>query len=581
QLPAAVEVEVWADAAEYIEDRLGLLRSNAWQGLLIILVLLTLFLDPRLAIWVAMGIPISIAGTLALLGDRFLGHSLNDITTFGLILVLGILVDDAIVVGESIHEARRGAEDRVAAAIAGVNRVSTATVFGALTTIAAFFPLLLIDNDIARIFAGFSVVVIAAVCISLIESKLILPAHLAAIGRHDRDRRGRLAIAWERARNRIDGALGTVVRSYYEPALGFVIHHRYSALLLLTALAVLGLGLMTTGKIRMVFFPEVPGNTITASVTMDPLSPESLTRRNAGRPEAAAAEVSRRLVEEHDLSSLPIAKVMVAVSGRREVEAYGELTREAMDTLGTTVVLNAWRDEVGELEGADDFHFSGSFDTGGGFALQIIGRDEAMLAEAVASVSQRLSTIAGVHDVRSDLEGGQPEIRLRLEPEARHLGFTLADLAAQIGDGFGGLEVQRMQRENDEVKVYVRYQEDRRHSLHQVLTSKVVTPDGRWVRLRSVADLEPGSGAGTIFRRDGKRAVTIEATLDKRVTGAAKVLRTVRADLARVPERWPGLVVQRSGELEEMGEIRSGMKKALGFTLADLAAQIGDGFGGL
>ena len=165
----------------------------------------------------------------------------------------------------------------------------------------------------------------------------------------------------------------------------------------------------------------------------------------------------------------------------------------------------------------------------------------------------------------SILEGGQPEIRLRLEPEARHLGFTLADLAAQIGDGFGGLEVQRMQRENDEVKVYVRYQEDRRHSLHQVLTSKVVTPDGRWVRLRSVADLEPGSGAGTIFRRDGKRAVTIEATLDKRVTGAAKVLRTVRADLARVPERWPGLVVQRSGELEEMGEIRSGMKKALGF----------------
>ena len=565
QLPAAVRLDVWADASEYIRDRLELLRANAWQGLLIIVVLLALFLDLKLALWVALGIPISVAGTLALMGERFLNHSLNDITTFGLIIVLGILVDDAIVVGESIHQTARGAGDRVAATIAGVGKVTTATVFGAMTTIVAFFPLLLIDNDVARIFAGFSIVVIAAVLVSLVESKLILPAHLAHVDSGAARDRGRVAGAWMVLRDRIDRALETFVRAVYRPTLGFVIYHRYAALTLLAALAVLGIGLMTTGKIKMVFFPEVPGNTITVGVKMDPSSPESLTRLGADRLEAAVAMVNRRLIEEYSLSSPPIAKVMAVVVGRLDIEAYGELTREAMDTLGTAEVLNTWRREVGELEGADDIRFSGSFETGGGFALQIVGRDETMLEQAVEAVSRRLSAVAGVHDVRSDLKGGQPEIRLRLKPEARHLGFTLADLAAQVGDGFGGYEVQRMQRADDEVKVYVRYLEERRHSLHEVLTSKVVTPDGRWVTLDSVAELEPGYGAGAIIRRDGKRTATIEATLDKRVTGAADVLRAIEEHLAEVPVRWPGLEVRASGELEEMGEVQTGMKKAFGF----------------
>ncbi len=565
QLPAAVQLDVWADASEYIRDRLDLLRSNAWQGLLIIVVLLALFLDLKLALWVALGIPISIAGTLALMGESFLNHSINDITTFGLIIVLGILVDDAIVVGESIHEASRGAADGVGAAISGVNRVTTATVFGAMTTIAAFFPLLLIDNDIARIFAGFSVVVIAAVVVSLVESKLILPAHLAHIVPATARDPGRVARIWVGLRESVDRVLKTFVRAVYRPALRWVIYHRYAALTLLLALAVLGLGLMATGRIKMVFFPEVPGNTITVLVEMDQSSPESLTRLGADRLERAASTVNRLLVEEHDLSSAPIVRVMAVVAGRRSIEAYGELTREAMDHLGTVEVLNAWRREVGDLEGANDIRFSGSFETGGGFALQIVGRDEAMLGQAVEAVSERLASVAGVHDVRSDLDGGQPEIRLRLKPEARHLGFTLADLAAQVGDGFGGFEVQRMQREDDEVKVYVRYLEERRHSLHEVLTSKVITPDGRWVRLESVAELESGYGSGAIVRRDGKRAATIQATLDKRVIGAADVLRAIEEKLAEVPESWPGLEVRRTGELEEMGEVQTGMRKAFVF----------------
>ncbi|MCG8467712.1 MAG: efflux RND transporter permease subunit, partial [Gemmatimonadetes bacterium] len=521
--------------------------------------------DVKLAFWVAMGIPISIAGTIALMGDNFLSHSLNDITTFGLIIVLGILVDAAFVVGESVHEARGRIADPVEGAIAGVHRVATPTVFGAMTTIAAFFPLLLIDNDIARVFAGFSVVVIAAVVVSLVESKFILPSHLAAVSYGSG--RTRLGAAWSRLRGRIDGALEAFLVRYYRPWLAKALHHRYATLLILVAVLVTGLGMVTTGRLTTVFFPEVPGNTITVTVNMDQSAPASLTERNSVRIEAAAASVNDRLVEAGGLSEPPIARLMAVVISRAQITAYGELTREAMDELGTTRVLNEWRAEVGDLEGVDDLQFSGSFETGGAFALEVIGQNEVALGQAVAVLSGRLAEQPGVYDVRSDLRGGQPEIRLRLKPEARHLGLTAHDLAAQVGDGFGGFEVQRMQRRSDEVKVYVRYEEDRRASFHEILTSRIRTPDGRWVTLESVAELDSGFGTGVINRRDGKRAATILATIDKRVTGASAVLSAIEDEVADVPVSWPGLEVRQAGELEEAGEVRGGLWRALFFVV--------------
>ena len=568
RLPAAVRVEVWADASEYIQERLHLLRTNAWQGLLIIVGLLTLFLDLKLAFWVAMGVPISVAGTVALMGERFLGQSLNDMTTFGMIIVLGFLVDDAIVVGESVHDARRRIGDPVEGAIAGVDRVATATVFGAMTTIAAFFPLLLIDNDIARIFAGFSVVVVVAVLVSLVESKLILPAHLAGISPRSETTRRQWLRGWMVVRERVDQALTWVIQRVYRPALVVVLHHRYAALTALVAVAAAGIGAMVTGRIPTVFFPEVPGNTITVTVTMDRSSPEALARVNADRIESAVGTANRELQGRYGLAAAPIAKVMAVVVGRQRVEAYGELTREAMDRIGTTAVLNRWREAVGELEGAQNLRFTGSFETGGGFALEVIGSDEAAVAEVVAALTQALGGHVGVHDVRSDLYGGQPEIRFRLGLHARSLGLTVADLATQLGDGFGGLEVQRMQRNTDEVRVLVRYLEEHRRTLHEVLNARIVTPQGHRVPLLAVAEIESGYGPGSINRRDGQRAVTVEATLDRRMTGASRVFDDIGDLLATIPQRWPGVEVRPAGELEEMGEIQDGMSRALLFIAA-------------
>jgi len=285
QLPPQIEAEIWGDSAGYIADRLALLRSNGVQGLILVILMLSVFLNVRLAFWVAMGIPISVMGAIAVSGSKWLDYSLNDVTTFGLIIALGILVDDAVVVGESVFEERRKEKDPIKGTERGVHRVAVATVFGILTTIAAFFPMLLIDNPLGKVLAGFSGIVILTLIFSLIESKFILPAHLAHIPL-DQERRYLVTRIWGRVQ---DGAQGGLIwfrdRIYY-PVLVASVRQRYAVLILFVAAALLGIGLMGKGKVKTVFFPDVPGQVITVNLEMDARAPFALTRSNINRIEA-------------------------------------------------------------------------------------------------------------------------------------------------------------------------------------------------------------------------------------------------------------------------------------------------------
>ena len=354
QLPAGVQVDIWAEYATYMQDRLSLLAGNAWQGLLIVFFLLALFLNFKLAFWVAMGIPISLAGTLMVMGDRFLGHSLNDITTFGMIIVLGILVDDAIVVGESVFAARRRGVDPVEGTIEGVHRVSTATVFGCFTTVAAFYPLLLIDNDIGKIFASFAVVVIVAVLISMAESKLILPAHLAGIRMDASPPKSLLPRLWNGLSQLADRLLSAINRHLYQPLLGRALRHRYAALTIMATLALCGMAMITGGWIRTVFFPDVPGQIITVELQTRSGSPTDLTVSHITAIEAAARELNQAAMEEFKTENPPIARVMAALTGPTSAEIYAELQPEAVRRLETMETIRRWRKRVGILEGIED-----------------------------------------------------------------------------------------------------------------------------------------------------------------------------------------------------------------------------------
>jgi multidrug efflux pump subunit AcrB len=564
ELPEGVKVDIWADQSDYITDRLALLKSNAAQGLLLVLIILSLFLNVRLAFWVAMGIPVSIAGTLWLMGWDRLDYSLNDITTFGMIVVLGVLVDDAIVVGESVFSERSRTADPILGTQRGVHKVATATVFGVLTSVAAFYPMLLIESPLGKVLASFSGVVIIALLFSLIDSKFILPAHLARIDLSVKPGRWWLTRAWARLQGQLNDGLFWVIQHGYRPALQQVLRHRYAALLLFIAMATLGIGLAVTGKVRTSFFPEVPGSLISVKLEMDLQSPFALTQAHAVRLEHMAEKVNREAMDTDGLKRPPIEKLMTAINNAQQLEIYAELTPEHQRSLGAEELVRRWRSEVGALEGATLLEFSGSEETGGGFALTLQASDEVVLKAGVDQLSAALRGVAGVVDVRDDLKGAQPEIYLRLKPEAGLLGISQEQLASEVAHRYGGLEVQRLQRGGDELKVQLRNPREARDSLDDLLQARIMTPEGQWLPLAAVAELQSHYVSGAISRRNGERTATVRASLDKRQLSASELMALLRNGVLKDLQRdSPSLVVSAAGELEEEGAIQGGLKNAL------------------
>lgn len=564
QIPENINVDIWADQSGYISDRLALLKSNAFQGLLIVFIILSLFLNFKLAFWVAMGIPISISGTLWVMGwDRF-DYSLNDITTFGMIVVLGVLVDDAIVVGESVYSERSQYKDPLLGTEKGVEKVATATIFGVMTSIAAFYPMLLIENPLGKVLAGFSGVVIIALLFSLFESKFILPAHLARIDLTDKPGKTRIGKYWALIRKSVDKALTYVNQQWYKPALKKALFHRYATMIFFISLAIMGIGLATTGKVRTTFFPDVPGSIITVTMELDPQTPYVLTQQHASFLEQMAEQVNQDVMVEYNTTRPPIEKIMTAINNARQVEIYAELTPEKQRTVGTLELVKRWRAKVDQLEGVELLNFSGSEATGGGFALTLFTNNADNLRSSVEKLNKALGNIEGVFDVRDDLKGSEPEIFARLKPEAIRWGVTTEQLATYVAHHYGGLEVQRFQRRGDEIKVQLRNTKEWRNSLDDLMNARIKTQQGQWVPLSAVAELESRYVSGTIWRRNGERAAVIHANLDKAQVSSSDVIAVLKkSTFKELKQLYPELDIKLSGELEESGEMKGDLEKAL------------------
>lgn len=564
QLPSGVQLEIWGEYSTYMRDRLDLLRNNAWQGLLIVFILLALFLDLRLAFWVALGIPISMGVVFIVMGERFLDYSLNDITTFGLIVVMGILVDDAVVVGESVFESRSQNKDPVEGTIAGVHKVSTATIFGCMTTIAAFYPLLLIQSDLGKIFASFSMVVIIALLASLLESKFILPAHLAAIDLNAAPSTNILARCWGFCQGVASKCLNFANRRLYTPLLKRLLIHRYSTLLVFITIGIVGIGCIYQQKIRTVFFPEIPGQIITIKLKMHRGSPLHLLMANIEKVEGDGVQINADLQKSMATKFPPVARIMTSVKDDSNAVVLAELQPEKQREVGALKVLNRWRDKVGELEGIEDISFSGSFETGGGFAVELTGRDDKTIKEALDIFKQRLAEVRGVYDVQDELSSGTPRIRLRLKEEAQHLGLTVRDLASSIGDSFGGLETQRVQRDGEELKVMVQYAKDKRKYIYDLLQTKIVTPNGSRIPLTAVAELYYDNQPTAVYRRNGLKTIEITAELDKDEVSATEAFEFIKNQIEPlITRQYPEIQIRGAGEIEEMGEMKGGLIKAL------------------
>ncbi|PID63365.1 MAG: multidrug transporter [Gammaproteobacteria bacterium] len=561
-----IRADVWANQTEFVTERLATLRQSAWQGLLLVFVILACFLNFKLAFWVALGIPISLAGTVAVMTGFGFEYSLNDITTFGMIIVLGILVDDAVVVGESVFTTRAEHEDPVVGTGRGVERVATATVFGVLTTMAAFLPMTLLQDPMGKVFGSFAVVVIIALAFSLIESKFILPSHLAHVrikhrGRQDESEGRRFSPS--AIPRYLDSQLQRFVDRIYRPALTFSLKYKWQSLILFLAVIYAAYGLFSLGYIRTVFFPAIPGNVVSVTMELDSRMRQKATLENAQRLVAIAEELNAELVEEHPLKSPPISKIMTAVIGSSNAEIYAELDASDDMPINAVDLAELWRQRAGMPEGAIKMEFLGSEETADGFEIEMYAENYEQLEEAVATAMQGLRGIGGVSNVYSNFDAGQADLSIKLNAMGIALGLDADTLARQVSNVYGGIEIQRHQTEEDEVKVFVRQPKAQRDSLADLSEQYIKLPNGDWVPLGSVATVDSRYVARWLWRKNMKHAASVFANVDKAVVSPREVYELLsKSELRPLLDDTSGVEVVPAGEIRQEGEVSKKLWRA-------------------
>ena len=574
-MPHGVRLGYWRDASRAVRARLDTLLSSALQGGLLILILLTLFLRFWVAAWVFVGVPVSILGGIALM--PLFGVSLNMLSLFAFILVLGIVVDDAIVTGENIYTHMRrtpggGAEGRVRAAIDGTREVAVPVTFGVLTTVAAFTPLLMIEGVRGELFAQIPLIVIPVLLFSIVESKFVLPSHMSHLNFHRPER----ANAFARLQHRIADGFERVVERLYQPLLALALRERYLTLALFVGGALIVFSLVASGQMRFVFFPRVQSEVAAASLEMPEGTPFETTLAHVRRMGEAARTLQARHVDP-DTNESVIESILASAGsdGRGGVAAHrGRVMFEIVPPeervldVSSRELVDEWREAIGDVPGAERLVFRAEIGGGGSpIDVELSGSDFDELREVAARVAARLREYAGVSDVTDTFEGGKREVRIELLPGAAQLGVTLADVARQVRTAYLGSEVQTLQRGRDEVRVVVRYPEEERRSLESLERLTVRTGAGAAVPLSGVATLEEGRGFSSIRRVERRRTVNVEADVDKETAD----IEAIKGDLEALGEElrasFPDVRLELEGEAREQRESFASLRTGLLFVL--------------
>ncbi|WP_146490131.1 efflux RND transporter permease subunit [Vibrio sp. T20] len=573
-LPSDIDLNTMADMAPYIEEQLFRLSENAWQGLLIVLILLGIFLEIRLAFWVAMGIPIALTGTLAAM--QWFNYSINDITLFGFILVLGVLVDDAVVVGEAIHEKRTGHGSSSGhlnrngpsnvngktAAWQGVHSVSVATVFGVLTTIAAFSPMLWINNELAKVLAGFSAVVIFALIFSLIESKFILPSHLAQLS----VKKPSTSI-FAKGQNAAQGGLQWFNLNIYKPVLEFALSYKVASLLGFVAVISLAYGMWSNGAIRSALFPEIPGRYITAVIELEDGAPLPLQRQALLQVEQAMTEVEKGLMDDYPLQEKPVVNLLAWSDGYGEIEVTAELTNESLSLLPGNLLLKRWRESTGQIEGAYSAKFSAAEEPAGGTFLTISSNDRELASRVSEQLADTLASLKSVSDVYDDGQDGLPQVRLVLNQYGQQLGLTQAKLAQLAGEAFGEREVHRLLENGQETKVLLQYTRDDRRTLAQLQQALIMLPNGGSVMMGDIAEFRHEQEPQVVYRRDREQVINLYWKQNRDLQSPEKTREQLEETIESLHLQYPSVTIKAGGEFEEIGEVSDGFKSAMILTL--------------
>ncbi len=567
-LPSGVDVDYWADISYYLKGRLDMMNKNLTQGAILVFLVLALFLRLKLAFWVMVGLPVAFLGTLWLM--RIPEVSINMLSLFGFILVLGIVVDDAIIIGESVYTKIRKDGHSVKNVVEGTMKVAVPATFGVLTTVAAFMPILMVSGISGQFFSAIGWVVILALVFSLVESKLILPAHLAHMKIKPPTEKQRHNPLYRLQRIFAEG-LQNFADKRYVPWIRSAIKNRYLTVSIFVSALILSLSLLVGGVLRVVVFPDLAGDFIQVNIEMNEGSPASSTHRALDRLREALVDVDEELSTELGVPAGSVVNTTFIWSGRDTAGTLlVELAKDESALVSAKEVERRWREKIGEIAGARTLSFSsaGGPNSGPAVAFNLVGSDLDQLQAAANELAQKIRSYDGVFDIRNSYEGGNREIKLNIKPEAETLGLSLNDMARQVRQAFFGEEVQRIQRGKDEVKVMVRYPQAERDSVGYLENMRIRTPNGDEVPFATVAEVEFSSSPTVIRRFNRQRSISISAEVDKYVAEPGKIADEIRSEfLPDLTARYPGIKPRLDGATEDQQQLFADLLAGFAFAM--------------
>ena len=567
RFPDGINLYAWDDESIAIRGRLGTLTTSMVQGCLLVFILLALFLRPALAFWVVIGIPISFAGGLLLM--PWLGITANLMSVFGFIIVVGLVVDDAIVTGENIYAKLKMGMEPLEASVLGTKEVAVPVTFGVLTTIVAFLPLLYFDGSWGNFAKQIPPVVAPVLLFSLIETKLILPSHLKHL-RLDRNRRNPI----DRIQSRVANGLERFVEKFYRPSLKFALHHRYTVCSLFLAGALLMFGFCKGGGLGFVSMPSVDRLRITAYLDLPNDTPLEQTDTYIRRIRDAAEILKTEFVDTGSGRSL-ITNVMEEVGDRDRSsstldETRGEVAIEILPPSmrkapgpRNSVIANRWKELVGEIPEAQSFRvraeqsgFSRRGDTREEepVEVELRGPSSEQKVAIAEEIRDLLESFDGISDAYTQVQRGSDELEIVLKPRAAELNLTQQELARQIRQAFYGEEAQRLLRGTDDIRVMVRLTQQERQSLHTLDTLKIRTPSGAAVSLAAVADVQMVKVPNRIERIDGAEVVEIKAIPFDESVDIMGIAATAAPEIQALVNEGEGLSYRYTGFIAENEE---------------------------
>ncbi len=551
KLPKGVKLTMWFDTADVYKGRMETISNSAYLGLLLVFLVLILSLRPKVALWVTAGIAVAFMGTFSVLPANDV--SLNIMSTFAFLLVLGIVVDDAIVVGESIHDHAEKMGGGLEASVKGATAVSKPVIYAVITTMIAFAPWFFLSSEGAQMTRQFSIVITVALTISLIEAFFILPAHL----RHLEPRKELKGLALRQ--KKIEHSIIDFANTRYRAVLEWATTHRYLTTSIFAGAFIISLGIFSSGWVKFSFMPEVEAEQIYINVQMPNGTPYSRALTVLDQLQSAERELIAEIEDAAEASggSGKLIEGWYTRSRRDSVIAIVSLAPPEVRDLSAKEAATRLRELVGDIPDADEIEVNYTMNNGGpGITYLLRHRDLDLLREASLELQTQLRSYDGTYYVRDSLRGESDEIHMNLLPGAEKLGITLAQVSQQVRQAYYGEEVQRLPRENGDVKVMVKYPLALRESLSSLNNFKVRTGDGREIPLLSVVEIEVASGVQRIQRRDGERVVRVTADLN------SDLMSDINKDLQDnyipiLKEKFPGLLVLKGGQQESEEEFFS------------------------